>query len=113
MIFSRGRATPFTIQFNLDAHASGTAILRLAICGTGTRTLDVAVNGKPAGSVTLAPDGAIARHQIQGIWYEREIRFDGALLKTGDNTLTLTVPAGNLADGVIYDYLRLELDGSK
>jgi rhamnogalacturonan endolyase len=32
------------------------------------------------------------------------------MLKAGENTLVLTVPAGPINNGVIYDYLRLELD---
>jgi hypothetical protein len=31
-------------------------------------------------------------------------------LKAGTNTITLTVPAGTLTAGIIYDYLRLELE---
>jgi rhamnogalacturonan endolyase len=38
------------------------------------------------------------------------VPFDASLLKQGDNVLTLTVPAGPVNNGVIYDYLRLELD---
>lgn len=108
---SEGRATPFTIVFDLPAKPRGRATLRLAICGTGTSRLDVAVNGEPAGALeNLRRDGVIARHGIQGIWYEREVAFDAALLQAGENTLTLTVPAGRVNDGLIYDYLRLELD---
>ena len=58
----------------------------------------------------LVGDGVITRHQIQGIWYEREVPIDAALLKAGPNTLTLTVPGGKVNNGVIYDYLRLEVD---
>jgi rhamnogalacturonan endolyase len=36
--------------------------------------------------------------------------FDASLLKAGTNTITLTVPAGTLTAGIIYDYLRLELE---
>jgi rhamnogalacturonan endolyase len=31
-------------------------------------------------------------------------------LKPGENELQLTVPAGELTSGVVYDYLRLELN---
>lgn len=106
-----GRATPFTIVFDFAETRRGKATLRLAVCGTGTRELDVAVNDRPAGKVALAAgDGTIARHGIQGIWYERSLSFDAALLVPGSNTLTLTVPAGPINNGVMYDYLRLELD---
>ncbi|HEX4996670.1 MAG TPA: polysaccharide lyase family protein [Terriglobia bacterium] len=110
-VSGQGRPTPYTVRFRMDTSPKGTATLRLAISGTGTRSLQVSVNGSPAGQVQLGPgDGVITRHQAQGIWYEREFPFDASTLKAGDNTLTLTVPAGPVNNGVIYDYLRLELD---
>jgi rhamnogalacturonan endolyase len=108
-----GRATPFNISFDLPASPAprGKATLRIAICGGGARELTVTVNGQPAGKIDrLLADGAITRHSIRGLWYERDVPFDAALLKPGPNTLTLTVPAGPVNSGVIYDYLRLELD---
>ena len=61
----------------------------------------------------LGPWLEISRsHQAQGLWYEREFRFDASRLNAGDNTLTLTVPAGNVTAGVVYDYLRLEIDAN-
>jgi rhamnogalacturonan endolyase len=110
---SQGRATPFAVTFDLSAPARGKATLRLAICATGARAIDVTVNGQPVGCVDrLIRDGAIARHSGQGLWYERELAFDASLLKKGTNVLKLIVPAGPVNNGVIYDYLRLELDGS-
>jgi rhamnogalacturonan endolyase len=112
-ITSPGRATPFAIQFDLPKAPTGRAILRLAICGGGARQIDVTVNDQPAGKVErLLVDGAITRHTIQGLWYEREVAFDTALLKPGTNVLKLIVPAGPINNGVIYDYVRLELDES-
>jgi rhamnogalacturonan endolyase len=109
-----GRATPYTIEFAMPEIPRGTATLRLAICGTGANALAVGVNGKPAGDVRLNfGDGVITRHQIQGIWYERELEFDASMLKQGRNTLSLTVPAGPLNNGVVYDYVRLELNEDK
>jgi rhamnogalacturonan endolyase len=106
-----GNPTPYAIHFDMPDAPKGTATLRLAICGTGARQIDVSVNDKDAGRVRLGPgDGVITRHQIQGIWYEKELPFDASLMKQGANTLTLTVPSGPITNGVIYDYLRLELD---
>jgi rhamnogalacturonan endolyase len=35
-------------------------------------------------------------------------------LKAGENEMTFTVPEGDVTTGVVWDYLRLELnDGSK
>jgi rhamnogalacturonan endolyase len=106
-----GRATPYAITFDLKDPPHGRATLRLAICGTGARAIEVDVNGRPAGRVDrLIGDGAIARHSSQGLWYERQLPFDASLLKQGHNVLRLIVPAGPINNGVIYDYLRLELD---
>jgi hypothetical protein len=33
-------------------------------------------------------------------------------MKAGDNVMKLTIPEGGLTSGVIYDYLRLELDAA-
>jgi len=110
-VTTTGRATPYTISFDLGSAPRGRALLRVAICGTGARDVEVSVNGQRAGRIErMLVDGAIARHSIQGLWYEREVAFDAALLKAGTNVVTLTVPAGPVNNGVIYDYLRLELD---
>ncbi len=106
-----GRATPFAIAFDLADAPRGKATLRLAICGTGARAVEVTVNDRPAGQVDrLIGDGAIARHSIQGLWYERELAFEATLKKQGTNVLKLIVPAGPINNGIIYDYVRLELD---
>jgi len=33
-------------------------------------------------------------------------------MKAGQNVMKLTIPAGGLTSGIMYDYLRLELDDS-
>jgi rhamnogalacturonan endolyase len=112
-ITTPGRATPFAIEFTLPSAPRGKATLRVAICGGGAREIGVSVNGQPAGKVDrLLIDGAITRHSIQGLWYEREVAFDAALLRAGANVLTLTIPAGPVNNGAIYDCVRLELDES-
>lgn len=99
------------IKFDMPSAVKGKATLRFAICGTGSKYLDVALNGKLVGKVdSLVADGVITRHGIQGIWYEREIIFDAKLIQAGTNTLVLTIPAGPVNDGIVYDYIRLELD---
>ena len=103
-------ATPRRIVFDLPEALTGTAHLRIAICGTGTRTLAVEVNGTSTDGLTeLSCDGVITRHGSQGIWYEADVTFDASLLLAGKNTLTLTVPEGPVNNGLIYDYLRLEV----
>ena len=112
-ITAPGRATPFTVTFDVASAARGRAALRLALCGTATRQLDVTVNDRPAGVITLGQnDTAIARHARQGMWYERELTFPASLLKPGTNVLKIILPAGPINNGIIYDYVRLELDES-
>lgn len=107
-----GAATPWKISFDMpQAPTSGKATLRLAISGTGARTINVKVNEQNVGDVALSiGDSTFAgRNGIQGIWYERKLAFDATMLKTGTNIIVLTVPAGAVGNGVMYDYLRLEL----
>ncbi len=106
-----GRATTWTITFLSPPGTHGRATLRLAICGVGTRRLDVTLNGNPIGAISdLVPNATINRDGIAGTWSEHDLAFDATLLRSGTNTLRLTVPAGPLTSGIIYDYLRLELD---
>ncbi len=106
-----GRATPYQITFDVAAALHGKATLRAAICGSGAREVDVSLNGKSIGKLDRLPsEGAITRHSVQGLWTEREVAFDASLLRAGQNVITLTVAAGPVNNGVIYDYLRLELD---
>jgi rhamnogalacturonan endolyase len=110
---SSGRATPWTIHYNLADDPHGKAILRLAICGIGARNIDVNVNGRPVGTVTgLKYNATINRDGIGGYWTEKDVTFDAGAMHAGDNTMTLTIPAGGLTSGILYDYLRLELADS-
>lgn len=109
---SRGRATTWTVRFNMRAEpaTNSRAILRLALSGVGTRSLDIAVNGRHAGTIDgLIYNATINRDGIEGSWLERDFVFDGSLLHAGSNTLSIIVPAGSIMAGVAYDALRLEL----
>ena len=109
----RGRDTTWSITFNLPDAPHGKATLRLAICGVGTRTLVASVNDQSIGSVTdLVYNATINRDGIGGYWSEHDLAFDASLMKAGKNVMKLTVPAGSLTGGIMYDYLRLELDES-
>jgi rhamnogalacturonan endolyase len=113
-IVGNGRATPFLIAFDMPDPPKGKATLRLALLTASTKSIDVTVNEKPAGQVGPLPggDSTIVRHNFRGIWYDRELSFNASLMKHGPNVLTLTVPAGPINNGVIYDCVRLELDES-
>lgn len=67
---AEGRATPYTITFDMPSAPEGSATLRVAISGNGAEKIEVTVNEEPAGSIEdLIRDGAIARHVKQGIWH--------------------------------------------
>ncbi len=107
----RGRATTWTIRFNMDKAGQGCATLRLALAGAdGGGGLAVAVNGHGVGTIRTVPTNALRYNTNKGVWREYSQAFDAALLRPGENTMQLTVPAGELTSGVVYDYLRLELD---
>ena len=85
--------------------------MRLAICGVGTRSIAVTVNDQSIGELTgLVPNATINRDGIGGTWSEHRLTFDASLMNAGDNVLNLTIPAGGLTSGIIYDYIRLALD---
>jgi len=107
----RGDGTTWAVIFNLTNAPRGKATLRLAICGVGTRSLTAAMNDQYIGSASnLVYNATINRDGIGGYWSEHDLTFDAALMKAGTNTLELTVPPGSLTSGIMYDYLRLELD---
>jgi rhamnogalacturonan endolyase len=107
----KGRATTWTIHFAMAAAPHGKATLRLAFAGSEARSLNVAVNDQPAGMVNgLMNTAVIHRDADRSYWQQRDVPFDASLLKAGDNTIKLTVPADSTTAGVAYDYLRLEVD---
>jgi len=107
----RGRDTTWTIKFKLDEASKGQAALRVALAGAdGGGGLIVGVNGQPAGTLHPVPTNALRYNTNKSVWQELTLKFDAALLKAGANTMTLTVPAGEVTSGVVYDYLRLELN---
>ena len=109
--FEDGRSTTWSVAFKLPESPQGRAILRLAICGVGTRTrIAVSMNDCLAGTVTdLVYNATINRDGIAGSWSEHDVAFDASLMRAGTNVLKLTIPGGSLTSGVMYDYLRLEL----
>lgn len=102
--------TTWSIRFDLAQVPKGTATLRLAICGARGGPVEVAVNGTSIGSTGELPEsGVMHRDGIRGVELERDLRFDASLLKPGDNLIALTKQVRTWTDGVLYDYLRLEL----
>ena len=109
--WGRGRATTWTIKFPYADSAKGLATLRIALAGAdGGGGLAVAVNGRSVGTIATVATNALRYNTDKAMWREYAQPFDAALLHPGENELTLTVPAGDVTTGVVYDYLRLELN---
>jgi rhamnogalacturonan endolyase len=110
---AEGRATPWTIHFNMPSTSqpTGQATLRLGLSGVSTRSLAISVNDKSAGELTNMFGGGsvINRDGVEGTWTEKDFTFNASLLKPGANTIVLTVPAGSPMSGICYDVIRLEL----
>jgi rhamnogalacturonan endolyase len=107
----RGRATTWTIKFNMDHAPQGQAALRVALAGAdGGGGLVVGVNGNTAGTIQTVGTNALRYNTDTGVWREYTQKFDASMLRAGENQMQLTVPAGELTSGVVYDYLRLELN---
>jgi rhamnogalacturonan endolyase len=113
--WGRGKATTWKVKFNMRKASKGAAVLRLALAGAdGNGGLAIGVNGQEVGSIHPVATNALRYNTNKGVWYQYVQKFDAALLKPGENSVTFTVPAGDLTSGVVWDYLRLELnDGSK
>jgi rhamnogalacturonan endolyase len=95
----------------MNKASKGHAVLRVALAGAdGGGGLAIGVNGQPAGSIRPVATNALRYNTDTGVWYQYTQKFDAALLKEGENSMTLTVPAGDLTSGVVWDYLRLELN---
>ncbi len=107
-----GGWTPGTwrIRFDVAQPLRGIATLRLAICGTRGGPIDVSLNGKPIGSTGDLPEtGAMHRDEIRSTEIEPHLKFDAALLTTGTHVIELKKNARDWVDGVLYDYVRLEI----
>lgn len=106
-----GRATTWTIKFNLNDNARGVATLRVALAGSdGGGGLGVRVNGSSVGTISYISTNALRYNTDKGIWRQYLLKFDARVMKPGENEMQLTVPAGELTSGVVWDYLRLEMD---
>jgi rhamnogalacturonan endolyase len=121
--WGKGRATTWTVKFNMPKASKGEAVLRVALAGAdggnGSEAsvpgnLAIGVNGQAVGTIHPVATNALRYNTNKGVWNQYIQKFDASLLKPGVNEMTFTVPPGDVTTGVVWDYLRLELnDGSK
>jgi len=115
--WGQGKATTWTVKFTMNPNTAskGNAVLRVALAGAdGGGGLAIGVNGQAVGTIHPVATNALRYNTDKGAWYQYAQKFDAALLKRGENFVTFTVPAGDVTSGVVWDYVRLELnDGSE
>jgi rhamnogalacturonan endolyase len=121
--WGQGKATTWTVKFTMPKASQGSAVLRIALAGAdggngntpaSPGSLTIGVNGKDVGTLHPVATNALRYNTNKGVWNQYVQKFDASLLKAGENSVTFTVPAGDVTTGVVWDYLRLELnDGSK
>ena len=88
-VYGRGRATTWTIKFNMDHDPKGEAALRVALAGAdGNGGLAIAVNGKAVGTLRPTATNALRYNTNKSVWQELTLKFDAALLKQGENEMT-------------------------
>ena len=112
--WGQGKATTWTVKFHMPKASTGTAVLRIALAGADSTTLAIGVNGETVGTLRPVSTNALRYNTNKGVWNQYIQKFDASLMKPGENTVTFTVPSGDVTNGVVWDYVRLELnDGSK
>jgi rhamnogalacturonan endolyase len=122
-IYGNGRTTVWTVKFDIAKALQGSAYLRVALAGVnGLRDgLAVGLNGQSIGAIgdgtsadnaRLMTTNSIRYNADKGLNQQRTLKFDAALLKPGENEMTFTVHGGDLQSGVVWDYLRLELESN-
>lgn len=121
--WGHGRTTIWTVKFSMSKATKGDAILRIALAGAdggngstpaSPGSLSIGINGKEVGTLHPVATNALRYNTDKGVWNQYVQKFDARLLKPGQNSVTFTVPAGDVTTGVVWDYVRLELnDGNR
>ena len=109
-----GQSRDWTITFDSPQSAVGPyGHIRFAFASVVHCQLAIRINGTPVESIEdlNENDTAVYRDGIHGIYQTRYRTFDAKLLKANDNELVLTNQCKQRFDGIMYDYIRIELDG--
>lgn len=117
-------ASTWTIDFNLPNAPTGgaQASIYFGIAADYSGPIVVTVNGVnitspstgffPSFSDSTSANDAMIRMGSHGIFSDWRINFAGSNLRQGQNTITLNMRKGGyFSNGVLYDYVRLELAG--
>jgi rhamnogalacturonan endolyase len=109
--------TTQNIFFNLAAAPanSAQASIYFAISGDYQGPVEVTVNGTLLNGTGFFPyysSDPMIRMESHGIFCDYRLNFAGNLLKQGQNEIQLNMRKGGyFSNGILYDYIRLELTG--
>ena len=82
--WGHGRATTWTIKFDLAKAERGQATLRLALTGAdGGEGLQVEVNDNDVGTIHPIGTNALRYNTAMGVWQEQDLKFDGGVAQSG------------------------------
>ena len=99
---------PFSIVWNMDEIPDGQPVLTVVTCSSRNTSgygLKVSVNGSLIKTLDYsADDSMVMRTHSYGKLIFNPIEFDKALLKTGQNKITLEINSGEIS----YDFIQLE-----
>ena len=87
--------------------------VQIAFAGVVYCSVAVSLNDNVIAKITDLPrdDRCVYRNSIHGMYETRVVPFDASLLLPKDNRLTLTNMCTENGFGIMYDYVRVELDG--
>ncbi len=123
------RLPVWTVRFELDEPATGTAYLRMGVAAVSAHAqasdggprwagVAVALNGEPLQTFRFPHDSGVTRSAHRGNYHEVLLPIDADELRVGENVLALQL-ASNPPDridknfpycSIAYDALRFELD---
>jgi autotransporter-associated beta strand protein len=115
-----GNLNPTTqnIFFNLPSTPSGSsqASIYFAVVGDYSGPVEVTVNGTLLNGTGFFPyyssSDPMIRMESHGVFCDYRLNFAGNLLHSGQNEIQLNMRKGGyFSDGILYDYIRLELTG--
>jgi len=110
--------TTQNIFFNLPSAPSGSsqASIYFAVVGDYSGPVEVTVNGTLLNGTGFFPyygdSDPMIRMESHGVFCDYRLNFAGNLLHSGQNEIQLNMRKGGyFSDGILYDYIRLELTG--
>jgi len=112
---SNGSHRDWTITFDVDQISTigPNGYIRIAFASVVHCQLAIQLNGTPIQSIEdlNENDTAVYRDGIHGIYQTRSRTFSTKLLIGKGNRFVLTNQCTSRLDGIMYDYIRVELDG--